>query len=318
MAEILTTLSNVFTLIFVVCSMLSLGLSLTIRQIVDPLTDLGLVARALLANFVLAPLLAYLLRAVIPMNESYGVGLILLSTAAGAPFLPKLVQLARSDVPFGVGLMVLLMVATVVYMPLVMPLLLAGVSVNPVDIASSLVVLMLIPLGIGLFIKSRYPEIAADLQPHFAQASNVGLIGLFATSLLLNWRTLLGAIGSGALAAALLFIVGSFVLGYFLGTSADTRPVLALGTAQRNIAAAMVVATGHFASDPDVLVMVLVAATLMLARAAEGVRLPGPRNGARSRNVDAGAPVAGSGRARQAARTRNYRGYGAQVGIVFR
>ena len=263
MSEIIQVLSNIFTLVFVVSSMLALGLSLTMQQITGPLRDVNLVVRVLLANFILVPLVAYLINLVIPMAEPLSIGLILLATAAGAPFLPKLVQMAKGEVATGVGLMVLLMVTTVIYVPLVLPLLLPGVSVNPLDIASSLVVLMLIPLGIGLFIKARYPETAAGLQPTFAQAANVGLLGLVVTMLLLNWRTVLGTVGSGAILAALIFVVLSFVIGYFLAP-ATTRSTLGLGTAQRNIAAAMVVAGDNF-TDPNVLIMVLVGAILMMA-----------------------------------------------------
>ncbi|MEJ2263372.1 MAG: bile acid:sodium symporter [Anaerolineales bacterium] len=263
MSEIIQVLSNIFTLVFVVSSMLALGLSLTMQQITGPLRDVNLVVRVLLANFILVPLVAYLINLVIPMDEPLSIGLILLATAAGAPFLPKLVQMAKGEVATGVGLMVLLMVTTVIYVPLVLPLLLPGVSVNPLDIASSLVVLMLIPLGIGLFIKARYPETAAGLQPTFAQAANVGLLGLVVTMLLLNWRTVLGTVGSGAILAALIFVVLSFVIGYFLAP-ATTRSTLGLGTAQRNIAAAMVVAGDNF-TDPNVLIMVLVGAILMMA-----------------------------------------------------
>ena len=74
-------------------------------------------ALALLANFVLVPLLAYLITLIIPLEQSLKIGLIVLSTAAGAPFLPKLVQGAKGNIAFGVGLMVLLMVVTVVYLP---------------------------------------------------------------------------------------------------------------------------------------------------------------------------------------------------------
>jgi BASS family bile acid:Na+ symporter len=60
--------------------------------------------------------------------------------------------LNKENIAFGVGLMVLLMVVTIIYLPLVLPLLLPGVAVNPMKIAGSLIVLMLIPLAIGLFI----------------------------------------------------------------------------------------------------------------------------------------------------------------------
>ena len=62
-----------------------------------------------------------------PLDQSLQIGLAVLATAAGAPFLPKLVQGAKGNVAFGVGLMVLLMVVTIIYMPLVLPLLLQGV-----------------------------------------------------------------------------------------------------------------------------------------------------------------------------------------------
>ena len=168
-------IANIGILTFVVASMAALGLSLSVGQIVQPLRNGRLVAMALLANFVLTPALAFAIKAVIPMEEGYAIGLILLATAAGTPFLPKLVQVAKGAVVSSVGVMVLLMIATVVYMPLVLPLLLPGVAINPLDIASSLVVLMLIPLAIGLFIKSRYGTLAESLQPSLAQISNMGL-----------------------------------------------------------------------------------------------------------------------------------------------
>jgi len=61
------------------------------------------------------------------------------------PFLPKRAQIARGNLAFAVALMVLLMVITVGYLPLVLPLLLPGVSVNPAKIARSLILLMLLP-----------------------------------------------------------------------------------------------------------------------------------------------------------------------------
>ncbi len=279
MAEMLLVLSNVFTLLFVVSSMLALGLSLTVKQILEPLKDAKLVVLALVANFVLVPALALGLWAVIPMDESFGTGLVLLACAAGAPFLPKLVQLAKGDVPFGVGLMVMLMVVTVAFMPLVLPLLLPGVTVNPMDIASSLVVMMLIPLGVGLALRARYPELAASLQPGFDQTAGLALKALLVAMLLLNWRTLLGTIGSGAILAAVLLVVGAFAVGYLLGPAPSGRTVLALGTAQRNVAAAMVVASGNFADDPNVMVMVLVGSVLMLALLLPGSSEIGRRAG---------------------------------------
>lgn len=264
MKETVETLAKLSVLVFVVSGMFSMGLGLTMSQILGSLRDGRLVAKALVANFVLAPAIAYLVVLAVPLSQAQSIGLVLLATAAGAPFLPKLVQVAKGDVAFGVGLMVLLMVATVPFVPLVLPLLLPGVSVNPLDIASSLVVLMLVPLGVGLVIRARYGGLADSLQPVMTSASNLSLVTLMVLMLVLNFQSLVGVIGTGALLALLAFIVATFAIGYlFGGPEGRTRPVLALGTAQRNVSAALVVAAQNF-RDPDVLVMLVVGAILML------------------------------------------------------
>ena len=161
MDEILTTLSDVAVLLFVVSSMLAMGTALTVPQITATLKNGKLVGLALLANFVLVPLAALLVTFIIPLEDSQNSAMIVLGCAAGAPFLPKLAQFAKGNIPFSVGLMVLLMLVTIIYMPLVMPLMLTGVTVDPLAIASSLIMTMLLPLGIGLFIRARYAEPAA-------------------------------------------------------------------------------------------------------------------------------------------------------------
>jgi BASS family bile acid:Na+ symporter len=241
MQEAIQVLADLNILVFVVSTMLSMGLSLTLKQILEPLSKPGFVGLILLANFVLVPLVAYLLTIAIPLDPSLAIGLILLATAAGAPFLPKLTQVSRGDVPLSVGLMVLLMVVTVFYVPIVLPLLLPGVQVNPMEIVRSLILLMLVPLGIGLFIYSRYRSIANVLQPHMAQASSTSLVIVLVLILVLNIQSLLDTIGSGAIIAALLLIGASLGLSYGLGgRSPESRLVSALGTAQRNNAASMV------------------------------------------------------------------------------
>jgi BASS family bile acid:Na+ symporter len=260
MAEVLTALSNLFTLAFVVTSMFSMGLALTIPQIVGPLRNTRLVIMALVANFVVVPAVAYVLTLIIPMEQDLQIGLLLLGTAAGAPFLPKLAQIAKGNVPFAVGLMTLLVVATVIYLPIVLPLLLPGVQVDALSIALTLILEMLVPLAIGLLIKARYDETAQSLIHPVTQISNISLALLLVLMLGLNIGKVLGLFGSGAIIAILLMVVVAVAAGYFLGgPSADTMRVLALGTGQRNMAAAFSIAASNFADQLDVAVMLAAA-----------------------------------------------------------
>lgn len=251
-------------LLFILASMLAMGLSLTMAQILQPLHNVRLVIVALLGNFVLAPLLAFTIVRVIPLEQSLQVGLIVLGTAAGAPFLPKLVQGAKGNIAFGVGLMTLLMVATVVYMPLVLPLLLPGVEVNPWDIAQSLIVLMLVPLAIGLLIKAHSPDVADHWGPVMNKISSLAILVLLVVGLGLNLSNIIALAGSLGMLALLIFIGGCLVFGLLLGgRDPGIRSVMGLGTAQRNVAAAILVSVQNF-SDTNTVSFVLVAAVLLL------------------------------------------------------
>ena len=215
---------------------------------------------ALVANFVVMPLGALALAKVLSLDEPFGVGLLLLGCAAGAPFLPKLAELAKGNLAFAVGAMVLLMVTTVVYLPVVLPLLLPGVTVNAWGIARSLVLLMLLPLAVGLALKARYGDLAARVKPTLDWISNISLILLVCLITAANIDKVLQVFGTGGILAGLLFIALGFATGWLLGgPDADTKRVMALGTGQRNIAAALVVASQGF-SDPKVVVMVIVVA----------------------------------------------------------
>jgi len=238
--------------------MFGTGLGLTISQILDPLRDLRAVVLALLANFILVPALAVGIASVLGLDAGYRTGLIVIACAAGAPFLPKLAQVARGNLAFSVGLMILLMVVTVVYAPIVLPLLIPGVAVSPWDIARPLIMLMLIPLGIGLFMRSWQPETAASLAPIMGNASSYSLLAAAVLGLLVGFQSLMGAFGTGAFIAAALLVAGAIAIGYFLTTGGkENKSIGALGAGQRNISAALLIASTNF-TDPTVILMVLV------------------------------------------------------------
>jgi predicted Na+-dependent transporter len=244
-------------LVFVISSMASMGLGLTLPEILVPLQNRRMLLFAMLLNFVFAPAVALGLTLVLSLDTPLMVGLVLVSTAAGAPFLPKLVQVAKADVAGAVGLMVILMVTTVVFLPIVLPILLTGVEVSPWDIARSLIVLMLLPLGAGLFIRSRYGTVFEPLRQTLAQSANISLILLAVLGIAMNFQSMLDLVGSRGLIAIVLLILVLVVAGQLVG-----GPVLALATGQRNISAALLIAGQNFGID--VVTYIIVASLLSL------------------------------------------------------
>ena len=277
MTETLTNITRLAVLVFLLSSMSGIGLGLTLQQIVAPLRNVKLVVFALIANFLLAPLLAVGMARLLRLDEPFALGLLLLGLAAGAPFMPKIVGIAKGDLALSVGLMVLLMVGTTIFLPIALPLLVKGVQVNPWKIARFLVLLLLLPLIVGLFVKARAASLAARLRPLLEWVSSIALLVMLVLIIALNFQAVLRIFGTGAIAAALLFAVLSALAGWLLGgRDPAQQTVLGLGTGLRNIPAALVVSVQNF-KDPNVAVMVIVTTLIGILILVPAARLIGKR-----------------------------------------
>jgi len=258
LSDALIAVAQVGILAFVVASMTAMGLSLTISQVVQPLRDVRVLVLLLVANFVVVPAVTIAAARLLPIDQSTGTALIIMGCCAGAPFLPKLAQMVKGDVALAVGAMVVLMVVTVFYAPIVLPLAVQGATVDAWQIASSLVLFMLVPLGLALVVRARYPDLAAGWTGPAGQISNVGLLIGIAAAVFVSWRDIIGSIGSWIFVGAGILLAAALISGWLAGYGrpTGTRNVTMLGTGQRNISAALVVAASL---GGDVIVLSLVA-----------------------------------------------------------
>ncbi len=262
MQDVLAVLTQVGILVFVVAGMAAMGLALTLAAITGPLRDGRLVAGVVLANFVVVPLVAVGAARLLPMDDASAAAVVLVGCCAGAPFLPTLAGLAGADAATAVGVMVLLMVLTVVFAPLVVPVVLEGASVAAGDIASSLVLYMLVPLAVGLGVRARYPDLAERVVGGLRRASTAGLVIGIVSGLLVTWRDVLASVGTLVFVGTALVLVAGLAAGWLAGTGrpGPDRSLLGLATAQRNISAALVIAASL---DPEAMVRTLVAALVI-------------------------------------------------------
>jgi BASS family bile acid:Na+ symporter len=76
------------------------------------------------------------------------------SVALVAPFFPIMVKQARGDMNFAGAFFPLAILSTVIFLPLIGPLEIKGLKVNPLDLAKPLFMTLLLPMAIG--IAARY------------------------------------------------------------------------------------------------------------------------------------------------------------------
>ena len=148
------------------------------------------------------------------------------------------------------------------FLPFYVPMAMAHPSLRGLSYVPSSVVklglpllsTLILPLLIGVAVKAFAPRWVARLVPIGGKVSTVAVVVVIASTFGANLNELLNIVRTGAVISGVLLVLGAFAVGYLLSRR-ERRAVLGLGTAQRTVAAAMVLASQDF-KDPDVLVMV--------------------------------------------------------------
>src|SRR5205814_2067176 len=104
------------------------------------------------------------------------------------------------------GLMLLLTVGTVVFLPIALPILIPGQSADPWPILRPLLLTMLLPLTVGILIRNRSHRWASRLRLVVGLLSNVSMVLAVVVLIIIHFQAMIGTFGSGAVAVAVLFV----------------------------------------------------------------------------------------------------------------
>jgi BASS family bile acid:Na+ symporter len=268
MYETLEIILNMSIAVFIAGVLFSAGLEVTVEQVLRPLRNGPVVARALIANLVLTPLFVYAMSVWFPLERPYMIGVLLYGFSAGAPYTPKLVGAAAGDVPNSIAATMLLTVLTIIYMPLVLPFLIPGTEIGVWAIAKPLLLQMFVPLVIGLAIRHFRDRLAAKMLKPANLVVNLSLMLFLILAVVIHGDALSATIGKGAITSAIVLTLAAFGIGYLLGPGGEKGKVtLGLITTARNIGAAATIATANFKDDPRVLLTVAVCMFVVFALA---------------------------------------------------
>lgn len=251
--------------VFIFSSLFGAGLGLTLKEVAEPLKKFKLVLLAIIANFVLIPALAYALSILLKADASLREGFIIIACCAGAPFLPRLTLSAKGNVAAAAGLMILLTTGTLIFVPVALPFLIPGLSINPWHVAILLFLLTLIPLFLGLIYKAWKPNTVALIKPVMDKTSLFSLIILIIFAALIDYKILASAYGTGVYYFALIFTAGTVLIGFlFGGETRKEKLVMALSAGARNIPVALLVAITNF-SEHRVIIVILAGSVVQSA-----------------------------------------------------
>lgn len=250
--------SGYLVILFVVSSMLNVGLTQKPSRILTHLRNRQFLIAMLVVNLIVVPAVMIFALRIVPVAPHYEIGLILFGVAAGAPFLIHLTKTSQRDLALGATVLMVLMVGSVLTMPILLPFLIDGITVSAWDIIAPMLVQIILPMVVGMLMLQFLESFTAIIQPWIAKISNIALYALIIAVVVGYAQALMDPEIWVALGVGFVVLILAFFIGFMMGDGHDQlKDVGGLGTAQRGTASALIVASSTF-DDPRILVIVTV------------------------------------------------------------
>lgn len=250
----------------VVVMMLAAGFKLELGQLRAVTQDRSLLLKSLAVNLIAIPMAAWATLVFLDLPSAVGVGILLVAASPGGATAALYANQARSDLPQAVAMTLLLPAMGLLTTPATVALAAdLDVPSGPLalQIALALFVTQLLPLGLGMLVRLKRPQLAAKLAGPTTLLANLLLAAITVLLLVLKGRVLL-EIQAQTWAAMLGLCTLALVLGYWAGgprvASARSASIVAV---TRNVAVAILLASTAF-SDPIIDATVLSYALLVV------------------------------------------------------
>jgi len=255
----LVSLLNVTALVTI---MLSMGLQVRFEDVLASARRTRLLLFGLIANYVLVPVATVVLLFLFQADPLVSVGFLILAVCPGAPLGPPITAVAKGDVPWAVGMMLILSGLSAVLSPALLGLLSARIapdtdlSINYLAVIRTLLFIQMLPLALGLCIHHAAPGLTRWIAKPVGLLANILLFALLGLIVAAQYQTLV-AIRLRGWTGMPLLLVASLGIGWVCGgPDLASRKAMAMTTAVRNAAVGLVIATSNFAGTPAVTAVV--------------------------------------------------------------
>jgi len=246
-----------FALLFCVFNLGMMGLGVRMPEVVAVFKNKKALALIFVWGWVLGPALGLLIAWVLPLAEPYVACVLMASLASCGPFIPPMVEKARGDLSFAGAFIPLVAIGTVVFMPLIAPLLVKGATISAGPLAIRLVLFLLVPLVTGAAIRHYKETVATKILPAVRVLAKLSTLMMIVVCLVVYGRLMLDTAGSFALLSMTIFMVAKGLITYRFGfgLKQNQRSVMSLGMLTPNGPGLIVAVLAIPDMDPRVLTM---------------------------------------------------------------
>ena len=244
--------SYVNTLLGIV--MFGMGMTLKLSDFKVVFTKPKAVITGILSQFIIMPLLAFLLVKIFNLDPALAVGVILVGSCPGGTSSNVMTYLAKGDVALSVGMTA----CTTILAPVVTPalvLLLGGETINVsyMSMLMSIVQVVLVPIVLGFVINHFFEKFAQACAKVLPLVSVIAICLIIMAVVAANAAKIM-TVGWLIVVVVMLHNLCGYALGYgvgkVLGLSRNQMRTLSIEVGMQNSGLATSLATVHFATMP--------------------------------------------------------------------
>jgi bile acid:Na+ symporter, BASS family len=216
--------------VFVISTMLALGLQVPPHRIVRGMRDWRSITTGSLLNLVLIPALGLLAASGLDLSGEIRTGYLLIAFSPGAPYAVKLIAIARGEVASSIGLIITLQLAGVVWVPVLAHFFLdPATGLEYSQLFAAIVLLQLIPLIVGLLAQGTKRMGSPVTTRVVGAISNASFAALVVLILIHDLPRVVEILDIGVLSAVVGLIAASITAGVVLAgrdRSASSPPLV--------------------------------------------------------------------------------------------
>jgi len=210
---------DIFLPLSLVFIMFTLGIGLTTKDFKNILLEPKAFGLGIINQMIILPIVAFAIVYVIELTNEMAVGMMILACCPGGVTSNMITKLVKGDIALSISYTAVTSIITVITLPLIVGFSIQyfmgsnAPSINILSLGLTMFFITSLPVSIGLYINTKYHEIADAFRSIANKVSSVLFIIIVAGALASEWDTFIGNLDTLGPAIILLIIMMLFI-GY--------------------------------------------------------------------------------------------------------
>ena len=211
---------DIFLPVSLMFIMFTLGIGLTLDNFKNIITQPKALILGLVNQMLLLPLIAFLILFIIKLPSEMAVGIMILACCPGGVTSNMLTKLAKGDTALSISLTAIVSIVSVITLPVIVSFSMQyflgsnAPNINILSLGMTMFCITTIPVGIGLFINTKYHSFSVSLFSIANKISTILFVIIIIGALTSEWEAFINNLNSLGPAIITLILLMLFI-GYF-------------------------------------------------------------------------------------------------------